>query len=1106
MDFHRAAQAAKSSQITARRVANMQTAYIDASHIYGANEEIAKLLRSFTMGMLRTTRDGLLPVAPPGVMDGRAPNLFLAGDPRANENPVLSSLHILFVREHNRRARELYDKFPLWSDEEIYQQARRWVIALIQHITINQYVPALLGSPLAPYAGYRPNVNPGVDSAFAATAFRYGHSAINKLILRLDEHGAQVPGGHLLLRDTFFNPQYVRTGGIDSILRGVVSQIDQAVDTAIVDDLRNHMDTGAGQKRVDLGTINIQRNRDFGLSSYLEMRKAYNLLELSNRFDEINSDPAIHIPLMNAYGGNISLVDPWIGGLAEPPVNGGILGELFSTIVADQFARTRDGDRLWFQAPGVLPADELSEVTTFTLSKVIQLNTNITAFPSNAFTFFEPASFSGDLMRDPGGDAADNATDDSTGEVINEGSGYSGRLTWEKFDIWYTRIHAYTMGLVVTLGIPFGIFVGRFSSRVDLFLLWHELIMAACASEYFSNIRQWLTQITIIEYAIPLHLHLKMGLALSAGVTLVAMLGFIAVAEFEITSRYTMVFRRIHKFLAYIFYMLSIINGYLGLSYYPDGISEVIQYLYVGWFAFLGCLYILLRSIQKHFESASTHAHGIEIVDKQNLRLISSAEHLPKQSTMSLNFEQGLGSTYTIATTVDGLAKVDEYSWVKAPETEISFLDFARSCQQGFEWTIIGGLIIDIGSYRKYHPGGSAVLTQVIGRDATEIFHGRELFTDCDDMQQKKYTHSRLAKNKLSRYVIGKIQSSDSNRPSVAGDQDQKTPQENTNLPAPPNTNNKFLSPSPSSSFRDPKTRPTGPPPSQGSSSLWSDHSMLNNSSKIFAFTAEKALGSIDSLKKNGKDATLKPPPVDTNVSLAVSSKSEPFKAIGSKEFRLPISGVQPVSQVSSDSRIHGDATDHGLPISGVQPPSQVSSDVGIYVNGSDHGNESHVVQSEPVLANRRVENAKRAIIIGSAEMTDRASSHQVASSHLKSRVQETRPVAINTKSDKTPSTNLSNPSDSTHVLTIDTASREQPQVVADPFSDLEMIRTPIDPILESPLPPPPPPHKFPFTAELVGRTTTSRLGAANVVRHLTFSLPRTLTLCAKPGDHVAVR
>ena len=64
--------------------------------------------------------------------------LFAAGDVRANENIELTSLQTLFVREHNRVADQIARANPRLSDEQIYQQARAWVIAEMQAIKIGR--------------------------------------------------------------------------------------------------------------------------------------------------------------------------------------------------------------------------------------------------------------------------------------------------------------------------------------------------------------------------------------------------------------------------------------------------------------------------------------------------------------------------------------------------------------------------------------------------------------------------------------------------------------------------------------------------------------------------------------------------------------------------------------------------------------------------------------------------------------------------------------------------------------------------------------------------------------------------------------------------------
>lgn len=59
------------------------------------------------------------------------------GDVRVDENTALTSIHTLFVREHNRLARTLRVLNPTWSSETLYQEARKIVGAYNQVKTPN---------------------------------------------------------------------------------------------------------------------------------------------------------------------------------------------------------------------------------------------------------------------------------------------------------------------------------------------------------------------------------------------------------------------------------------------------------------------------------------------------------------------------------------------------------------------------------------------------------------------------------------------------------------------------------------------------------------------------------------------------------------------------------------------------------------------------------------------------------------------------------------------------------------------------------------------------------------------------------------------------------
>jgi peroxidase len=70
---------------------------------------------------------------------------FYAGEYRTSENLGLVSMHTLFNREHNRIAGQLFKINPTWTDDKIYFETRRIVIAQIQHVVYNEWLPIING-------------------------------------------------------------------------------------------------------------------------------------------------------------------------------------------------------------------------------------------------------------------------------------------------------------------------------------------------------------------------------------------------------------------------------------------------------------------------------------------------------------------------------------------------------------------------------------------------------------------------------------------------------------------------------------------------------------------------------------------------------------------------------------------------------------------------------------------------------------------------------------------------------------------------------------------------------------------------------------------------
>jgi peroxidase len=356
---------------------NAVTAWLDASMVYGSSAVIAASLRGADGRMLTSPGDNL------PIVNG----MFVAGDVRAAENPALTALQTLFVREHNWQVERLAAENPALSGDELYETARAIVGAEIAHVTYSEFLPALLGPGAIPvYEGYEAAIDPRLSVEFSGAAYRWGHSTVSAETERKDEFGAVIGDG-LELRDAFFMPPaaFAADSGAHGFLRHLSTDLAQAMDARIVDDLRNFLfDAGVGQ---DLAAVNIQRGRDFGLATLNGTRVALGLTPYGE-FEQITDDAATVEALRTAYGGNVDAIDLWTGGLSEKLVSGAFLGETFGTIVARQFTALRDGDRLWYQNQG-FDAQTLSTIEATSLSDIIRRNTDTQFLQDDVFIFHE---------------------------------------------------------------------------------------------------------------------------------------------------------------------------------------------------------------------------------------------------------------------------------------------------------------------------------------------------------------------------------------------------------------------------------------------------------------------------------------------------------------------------------------------------------------------------------------------------------------------------------------------------------------------------------------------------------------------------------------------
>ena len=354
---------------------NAITGWLDGSQVYGSSQAVADSLR-LADGHMKTSAGNNLPIVG---------GMFAAGDTRAAENPSLTALQTIFVREHNYQVDRLMQEHPGWTGDQLYQQARAIVAAEIAHITYAEFLPHLIGTnAIAAYAGYNASVDPRITLEFAGAAFRFGHSIVSAETERINELGA-VTGDELELKDTFFMlpAAFNDGGGADGFLRHLASDPSQKMDARIVDDLRNFLfDPPVA---MDLAAINIQRGRDLGLGTLNQTRLSLGLAAYTD-FAEITDDAGTVAALSAAFG-TVDAIDLWTGGLSEKNVDGALLGETFRAIITRQFTVLRDGDRLWYQNQG-FDAVTLAAIEHTTLSEILRRNTDTVNIQDDAFVFY----------------------------------------------------------------------------------------------------------------------------------------------------------------------------------------------------------------------------------------------------------------------------------------------------------------------------------------------------------------------------------------------------------------------------------------------------------------------------------------------------------------------------------------------------------------------------------------------------------------------------------------------------------------------------------------------------------------------------------------------
>ncbi|CAM4526679.1 dual oxidase 2 [Lepidochelys kempii] len=375
-----------------REQINMVTGWLDGSAIYGPSHSWSDALRSFSGGKLASGPDKSFPkqtdgrnfmwtALDPSTGQGGPQGIYDFGNARGNENLFLQAESIVWFRYHNNWASKLAQQHPSWSDEDVFQHARKWVIATYQNIILYEWLPTFLQKTISSYTGYKQHVDPSISTEFVVAM---GHSLATMVppgVYRrntschfqevLNQDNSKSPAFRLC--NSYWcrkNPNLETAQDVDDLLLGMCSQIAEREDNEVVEDLRDYWYGPLKYSRTDYIASYIQRGRDLGLSTYTKAQELFDLPTATNWSFFAHVDGKVLQNVAALYDNDISKLELLPGGMLE---SNGDPGDLFSAIIFDQFTRLRDGDRFWFENTKnrLFTNDEIEEIRKTTFHNVL---------------------------------------------------------------------------------------------------------------------------------------------------------------------------------------------------------------------------------------------------------------------------------------------------------------------------------------------------------------------------------------------------------------------------------------------------------------------------------------------------------------------------------------------------------------------------------------------------------------------------------------------------------------------------------------------------------------------------------------------------------------
>lgn len=175
------------------QISNFRTPALELDNVYGAGPGAAPHLYDQTVdhGMTKflvEANPGSENLARQGVQKFDLPRnsqgVALIGDPRNDENLILSQLQLAFLKFHNAVVDHLKQNMGMTQPREIFAEAQRLVRWHYQWIIVNEFLPKTVGASMVKNVltkgrkFYKWRNEPFIPVEFSVACYRFGHTQV----------------------------------------------------------------------------------------------------------------------------------------------------------------------------------------------------------------------------------------------------------------------------------------------------------------------------------------------------------------------------------------------------------------------------------------------------------------------------------------------------------------------------------------------------------------------------------------------------------------------------------------------------------------------------------------------------------------------------------------------------------------------------------------------------------------------------------------------------------------------------------------------------------------------------------------------------------------